>query len=315
MYWLNDGSGFKSLKIVDNNVFSTLTAYTKMISNTKIDCSWMDICIGTLCENNLINQLIFDFYSRLSMIKSYMKENYGIIIDFTEAKFKTLEINTTIELDAPFASYHRVFRIFMYNLPARFKQSFEALKYDRIQYVQIVNGFYRFNKSMGIKIYDKSGYTQKYYMRLEFVLKTSKKISESLGTNLIYHITDEMILNYFTKQFTKLFVRAYSHWQENNRCYLTKLLDEHKHRNRITWKKSILQECSDREQRCLLPVLLDIQNLLKIVKIQDKNRHFARDRRRFLSYKEGHSVYFQDDAKKASEVLSKIQKICDAPSD
>lgn len=313
MYWLNDGTGFKTLKINDNYAFSTLTAYTKMISNLKIDCSWMDICIGTLHQDNLNNQSMEDFHDRLTFIQSYLTKVYGIMIDFTDAKFKTMEINTTIELNSSFKSYHRIFRILMHNMPSRFPEYFETHKNKSLKQKRILNSFYCYNQSMTVKIYDKSGYSKKNYMRLEFGLKTSKKVKESFGSNQIYHITDNMIAAYFSKQFMKLFYHSYRRWYESNQRYLSKLLRKHKRINATYWKRNLLNECSDLEQRNTLPVLLDIEDLLKVVKNHDHNRHYARDKRAFYSYEQWHSVYFQHDSQKAREVLDKIHKICYPP--
>lgn len=57
----------------------------------------MDICIGTLHQNNLNNQSMEAFHNRLTFIQTYLTKVYGIMIDFMDAKFKIMEINTTIE--------------------------------------------------------------------------------------------------------------------------------------------------------------------------------------------------------------------------
>ncbi|MFR5321440.1 MAG: hypothetical protein ACLTGQ_09045 [Mediterraneibacter gnavus] len=318
LYYLKDGHAFSRLKIVDNYMFGVCTVYMKCMNGTRFVYASMDISIGTVRETNFQNQTMEEFKLRLDTIREYLVNKYGVVADFMQATFKNLEINVTLPLKHKFKEYHRVFNLMMYNVVLRnSKPTLEFKAENKKNAEQEVTGICKKNNCLEVKIYDKARQLREQnkadllgeYMRLEITLLTTRKIREVFGTNRVYQITNKMIEQYFEKQCRKLLIKPYEKWKEKNREQLKKIMEEHRGKSERNWKANLLKQCSNLEQKNLLPVLLDIDDLLQIMKERDRHGNYQRDKRSLLQQAELYTVYLNHDSRKFEEIFSKLQQI------
>lgn len=318
LYYLKDGHAFSRLKIVDNYMFGVCTVYMKCMNGTRFVHASMDISIGTVGETNFQNQTMEEFKLRLDTIREYLVNKYGVVADFMQATFRNLEINVTLPLKHKFKEYHRVFNLMMYNVVLRnSKPTLEFKAENKKNAEQEVTGICKKNNCLEVKIYDKARQLREQnkadllgeYMRLEITLLTTRKIREVFGTNRVYQITNKMIEQYFEKQCRKLLIKPYEKWKEKNREQLKKIMEEHRGKSERNWKANLLKQCSNLEQKNLLPVLLDIDDLLQIMKETDRHGNYQRDKRSLLQQAELYTVYLNHDSRKFEEIFSKLQQI------
>lgn len=318
LYYLKDGHVFSRLKIVDNYMFGVCTVYMKCMNGTRFVYASMDISIGTVRETNFQNQTMEEFKLRLDTIREYLVNKYGVVADFMQATFKNLEINVTLPLKHKFKEYHRVLNLMMYNVALRnSKPTLEFKAENKKIAEQEVTGICKKNNCLEVKIYDKARQLREQnkanlsgeYMRLEIKLLTARKIREVFGTNRVYQIANKMIEQYFEKQCRKLLIKPYEKWKKKNREQLKKMMEEHRGKSERNWKANLLKQCSNLEQKNLLPVLLDIDDLLQILKETDRHGNYQRDRRNLLQQAELYTVYLNQDSRKFEEIFSKLQQI------
>ena len=318
LYYLKDGHAFSRLKIVDNYMFGVCTVYMKCMNGTRFVYASMDISIGTVRETNFQNQTMEEFKLRLGTIREYLVDKYGVVADFMQATFRNLEINVTLPLKHKFKEYHRVFNLMMYNVVLRnSKPTLEFKAENKKNAEQEVTGICKKNNCLEVKVYDKARQLREQnkadllgeYMRLEITLLTTRKIREVFGTNRVYQITNKMIEQYFEKQCRKLLIKPYEKWKEKNREQLKKIMEDHRGKSERNWKANLLKQCSNLEQKNLLPVLLDIDDLLQIMKETDRHGNYQRDKRSLLQQAELYTVYLNHDSRKFEEIFSKLQQI------
>ena len=267
---MEDGTGFRWLKIKDNKQFGALTAGVRNTSFMKQTYSRMDICLRDNKYGNLQNLTVTEYRERTQEIFRYIEEEYGVSIDDSYVRLNELEINCTFPIQEEFYKYHRVLRLFMYNLPETFKKLAEYGRADKKNSRIASETFFRSNTSTAIKIYDKSEQLRQTgkevpgesLMRIEWVLKTSAKIKEVFGSNELSKMTDEKISEFYWKQFMKNIENRYFRWKKENRLVLRKLILSSKKENCRNWKNNLLRECGNKEQTDQIPVLLDINDLL-----------------------------------------------------
>lgn len=315
-YQLEDGNSFRWLKINDNRMFGTLCAGTKVYPYSKRDYEKLEITINDPGTGNLQNMTLCEYKSRVNKIFSYLYEEYGIRVETDNVKISQLEINCTFPIKEPFYKYHRVLRLMMFNLPDYYQKVMEVSKKNKEDARLEQETFYRGNKSMEIKIYDKARQLEEIkgipcdcsLMRIEFVLKNAKKVKEVFKTNVLEEIQDGQISRYYMKQFHKLFEKRYHLWKENNRMCLQKMIIEHKAGSRKCWQRNLLNACRNYEQRDRVPLLLDINDLLEEIKKEEKQGHFKRIKASVLQKCEKDDVYLQNDTEKIQEIFTKINE-------
>lgn len=318
-YLLEDGSSFRWLKIEDYNMFGVMCAGTKKNKCMKQDYSRMDIVVGDKLQGNLQNRTVEEYKDKIKRVFQYLSEEYGISVDLQYLKFSEMEINCTFELEEEFYKYHRVLRLMMVNLPKSFKKMGQVSGVNKKEQCLESETFYRGNASMETKIYDKKKQLKqtiqfvadKNIMRIEFILKKSQKIKEVFKSTLVSDLTDEKINEFYYKQFERLFERPYRKWQIENEKQLNRMIIYHKRKNRKYWKSNLLRECSNKEQKDQIPLLLDIKNLLAQVKVLDKDGHYKRVEKGILKQCSYSDVYLQHDSDKAEEIITKVHEAYD----
>ncbi|MBC5688692.1 hypothetical protein H8S37_07075 [Mediterraneibacter sp. NSJ-55] len=314
---LENGSSFAKLKITDNKYFGTFFIGTQKRNTSYILYTRMDITIQDRNYGNLCNSTMVQYKERLIQIQQYLSDEYGIIVDISELRLSTLEINCTFEIKHYFHKYHRALNLMMYNLPDTYGKISEYKKKDKTNVRFESETFYRGNQRMQIKIYDKKRQLHdagicsidQHVMRIEFVLKTAAKIKEVFGTNKVNLFTDSMITNFYNYQFYKLFVHKYQIWRQHNSQFLHQMIIKHKKNSPKNWQRNLLTECRNIELQNRIPVILEIEDLFEQIKLLDKSGHYARTKTSILKKMNSEDVYLQHDAQKVQEILTTVYKI------
>lgn len=300
-------------------MFGVMCAGTKKTKYMKQDYSRMDIEIGDKTQGNLQNMTVEEYKIKIKCVFQYLYEEYGIVVDLQHLKFSEMEINCTFELKDEFFKYHRVLRLWMYNLPKSYRKLGQVFGVNKREQRIEAETFYRGNSSTEAKIYDKKKHLEQTIqfvsseniMRIEFILKKSQKIKEVFKSTLVSDLTDEKLNEFYYSQFIRLFENPYRKWQLENGKQLKELITSHKTKSKHYWKSNLLRECSNKEQIDQIPLLLDIKDLLLQVKALDKNGHYARVEAGILEQCNYNNVYLQNDADKAEEIICRVHEAYD----
>lgn len=292
-----------------------MCAGTKKTTRIKQDYARMDIFVGEGSQGNLQNKTVSEYQRMIKRIFQYLHDEYGVTVNFQNLKFSEMEINCTFELEEEFYKYHRVLRLMMYNLPKSFKKLGQVSGINKKEQRIEAETFYRGNSSNEVKIYDKKKHLaqtiqfrlEENIMRIEFILKNSQKIKEVFDSMLVSDLTDEKINQFYYQQFIRLFEKPYRKWQIENGNQLKNMIIYHKNKNKRFWKSNLLRDCSNKEQINQIPLLLDINDLLKQIKVLDKDRHYKRTVNGILEQCSNEDIYLQNDAEKAEETIGKVK--------
>ena len=170
---------------------------------------------------------------------------------------------------------------------------------------------------MEVKIYDKRKHlaqtvgvtTGAELMRIEILLKNPQKIREVFKTRIVWELTDEMLNEFYWKQFSRLFIRPYRKWQIENAKKLRDMIEYHKEKSIKLWKSNLLAECSNREQLDQLPWLLDVNDLLEQIRALEKGSHYNRVAKGVVEACKSNDVYLQNDSSKMEEIFNKVHQV------
>lgn len=316
---LEDGNGFVKLRIKDNVWFGTFFVGVRKRNGGYVLDAYMDITIGDKEIGNLNNVSVEEYKNRINLICQYLYEEYGVLVDGSNLRFKKMEINCTFEIREEFYKYHRALGLMMYNLPDTYEKITEIKKKNKKNISVESETFYRGNSCMQIKIYDKKRHLKdigkcvidENIMRIEIVLKNSPKIKEVFETTLIREITDDMVTDYYMEQFHKLFQIRYEKWRRDNGKLLRQMIQLQKNKSWKNWQRDMLNECRNLELQNRVPIILEIEDLLEQIKVLEKGGHYSRVEPAILKKCEENDVYLQQDSKKIEEIINKVNLIYD----
>ena len=316
-YLLQNGNSFRWLKVLDTNKFGCLIAGTKINQDMKQDYSRIEIRICDIKYGNLQNKTLKEFKQSVNEIFAYIADEYGIITDISNIKISRMEINCTMFLQNKFYQYHRLFKLWMFNLPNSNKKLGQFSAINQKNKSLDNETFFRSNTLMEIKIYDKTKHLNDTknlkitdnILRIELSLLKAQKIREIFGSNQLSKLTDEKINYYFFNQFLYLFENPYKKWKKHNLSNLQELIIKYKNKYANQWFRNMQNELCNQEQEKQIPALLDINDLfiaLKTLKIE----HFQRTKNSIMrQLDDTNSVYLNNDSEKANEIINKVHNI------
>lgn len=318
-YRLKNQKSFRWLKIEDYNMFGVLVAGTKKTKKMKQDYARLEIVVNDSKYANLQNISVEKYKIKVQEIFNYLDNEYGIIANIENILLRQMEINCTFRTYEEFNKYHRLIRLWMYNLPQSFKKLGQISGINRKEQRLESEMFFRGNSLTQIKIYDKKKQLEETkgiklkdnVMRIELTLKKSQKITEAFQTNKLSDITDEDVYRYFYKQFLRLFELPFRKWQKENITELKRMLIKHKRKSKNYWATNLLSEARNREQMNQIPILLDINDLFEQIKMLDRTGRHGRVEKGILEKCHYDDVFLQNDSTKAEEIIKKIHLIYD----
>lgn len=249
----------------------------------------MEMSVDDAVYHNLNCLTTIEYAEKLENAKKYLKDEYGIIVNMNDCKYKSLEINKTIITNHKFSEYVRPIRLMMYLLPDRLRlraveymskspRPYKASDYKTYPetYMQVSRGK---EKRLEIEIYDKTKQLERYkitvchnYLRFEITLNGSK-IQEVLGDNGVHNVTDRVINNYFNNFVEQNIIKEYEKYCEKRNRAIRMILKKHYKPNSHTWVRDVLLEVYDIELTNGIPLVLDVSEIisqLEHIKFQSK---------------------------------------------
>ena len=289
----------------------------------------LDISINNPEDYNLNCFSADEYKQRISDIKDLLEIKYGIYARFNEAKFQYMEINKTIEVDDIVAEYSRVLNLVFSLFPGhlRLKDINAASSYDEDKDWGAEKEALTLRRSSGesgidITAYDKTTqinrklkkdkrdeHVDKNYLRFEVHLKSAKKIKDALGTNGVWDIKDKM-LNFFFRDFLKKAVMdPYNKYCLQRDKRVRKVLNECYMPGSRTWIRDVMFKICRIEIRKGIPLILDIKELIPLLKILPFNTRQARynAKKTFLQICRDCPNIFEGDMDKMLEIINKLK--------
>ena len=321
---LDTGEYFSKLQIDKTEFFDSFIVGTG--KGKRSSYGRMEMSIRDEEFHNLNCYTVVQYLEKIEEARIFLKEEYGINVDFSRATFKSMEINKTIMLDDQFERYYRPIRLMMclFPLQLRFKNEVEWANVDLRsksvrEYKKDIPTYTRDSGDKGImiKVYDKSRQLRvkfqiciyKEYLRFEITLKSGEKIKKIFGDNLVRNVTDFKINMYFLEFIRKNVEIPYQKYCEGCKRELKKILQKYYEPCSRTWTRDVLAEIREAEIKRNMPLMLDINELtsqIGCLKIKSKqNRHEIKKRFEDLCVNQD-SIFCQGDDKKYEELIKKL---------
>mgnify|MGYP004467095093 FL=1 len=321
---LADGSKISSVEITQTDYFDH---FLFCVSRKGRLYSSMELSVPDDGFHNLNCLTLTEYRVRIALAKQFLLNEYGISVCFDNLKFRTIELNKTIETDYSFPEYRRSLVLMVHLFPGQLRLH-EADYFDQSDHPyqatdnkKVIRTFMSTSGKRGltVKIYDKTEQLKKRnimvsgnYLRFEITLNDPEKIKKALGGNDVFKLSDTDLQKYFLSFIHENLEAPYSRYYVKRSVALKKILKKHYAPGSRTWVRDVLLELSVSENRTLLPLLLDINELVnllatsKVISFSCKQtRHAAK--KRFLETAQRRTpVFCQHDDVKYQELLSKL---------
>lgn len=313
------GQEFNRLTIENDGLIDKLVAGAKLMNGKYINYCILQTTVKRKEAGNLVGYRTGDYFDHLQMIAAHLAFDYGIEVDFSDVSVKELEINRTFRLDNDFSEYHRVINLIMSNLPSYLKNQmdYKHVGKDNTEFETYYAASKQNNKSdryLLLKIYNKTRALQKIivltdsFMRVEIRLIGSERVKRALNTNRFAEMTDEIINGYFDGQMQTMIVRPYRKWQEQQRKYLKKLMEQQRKDDIRHWQTNVLRILQNQEIDQKRAVILDVGQLMDIVdtlKLSANRKYDVKSNFRKQAQKY-ETVFCNGDDRKMEELIEKL---------
>lgn len=320
-----NGDFYNSIKISKTEFFDSFN-YSK--GNNKHIFAELQLSVSDGLFHNLNCLTAAEYLERLNDVQNFLEKEYGIIADFSLAKYKYVEINKTLILNDSFILYERPIILMMHLLPGtlRLKNDLDCTpnKHKNKNKAEINHHIQTFSKSSGKRgitliIYDKSDQLITEYMieishnflRYEIKLNSADKIISILGTNFVHQISDQSINEYFSSFIQKNVIRPYARESISRAAKVKHLLRTCYKKGSRTWVRSVLSHIANAElSNRGIPIILDIEEILPLLDdIKFANRqakHRAKKMFINISCRE-YSVFAKRDDVRYLELMEKLK--------
>lgn len=318
-YITAEGQEFNRLTIENDGLIDRLVAGAKLMNGKYINYCILQTTVQKKEAGNLVGYTTGDYFEHLQIISAHLAFDYGIDVDFSDVTMKELEINRTFRLEQDFATYHRVINLIMSNLPSYLKNQmdYKQVGKDNTEFETYYAATKKNNKSdryLLLKIYNKTRALQKIivltdsFMRVEIRLIGSERVKRAFHTNRFAELTDEIINAYFDGQMQTMIVRPYRKWQEQQRKYLKKLVEQQRKDDIRHWQTNVLRILQNQEIDQKRAVILDVGQLMDIVdtlKLSANRKYDVKSNFRKQAQKY-ETVFCTGDDRKMEELIEKL---------
>ena len=318
---LDTGESFSTLHIAKTEFFDD---FFYGIRKNKV-YAYMEISVPDDGFHNLNCLTVMQYTQRIKDIACFLQENYGIIVDFGNLKYRSMEINKTIVLNDDFQLYCRPISLMMYLLPnyLRLKEAdFSETDMHPKKVSDYRHRIFTYTKTSGkkgisVKIYDKKSQlakcykiiTSQNYLRFEITLKASTKIKCIFGDNDFNAITDKLIRQYFMNFIICNIVTPYENYCKKRNNELKKILVQNYEPESKTWTRDTFNIVQEIEIKNNVPFMLDIEELIsqiRYLKIDEKQNRYSIKKRFGYLCEKYNSVFIQGDGAKYNEIITKL---------
>lgn len=201
-----------TLTIKDNGLFNSFKLNYKLSKGAKIYYTSLDLSVSDNEGNNLKPYTFEEYLSYLGKVRMYLMKTYGLTVSFDEAKFKSIEINNTQQMNYQFQSYLPLIEAseqFMSNKRYPHKLTASDLR-------KKPSTVYFKNSQMTLKFYDKTKQLQELsiecqdnLLRIEYTLY-NKGVARALLTNKLSELSQETIEQFFRDSIAIDIIRPFN---------------------------------------------------------------------------------------------------------
>ena len=321
---LSNGKKIGKLVIKDPHIGKLTVAFEKNNLNGQNHInSSLELMVSS-GNNNLQNLNTMKYQARIIDVFQILADRYGVVADYSTIRIKKLELNATFYLNEAYEKYKQPILLLMRNVPPKRygnNKNNNAVKYATWHQANIGAGEDNLetalvkNSSIELKIYNKGKHLKdlgeldeldKDIMRVEYTIKDRRILESAFGDNLVVSLTDEKINSLFKKYFNRDIVTRYYQWAADNHRKLVDLTKQHREQEQ-KWTSGFFRECRQYEAVNGLPILFDIDDMLKVFReLESKKGRNAK--RKFDKFKK-QAIYESDlvgNTTRVKEIISKI---------
>ncbi len=316
-YQTETGQIFSSLTIKEDNKIDMLRAGSNGMGKNYLT---LNTTVKDGIYGNLIGNTVYEYKEQIKEIAEYLKNKYGIVITFNDAKLKYIEINRTFKLKDEFKSYSRVLELILTIMPRMKKVNMigiienKKIKLETYGVISTRNG--KRNKQYEeIIFYDKKSQLKSNinieligeYMRCEIKLKNAKLIEQKLKTNKLYKLTQDIIDEWFKKEVKKLIHEPLLRWKVERDTILKNIIKQELKKDKRKWQVNTLRRLSVMEIENKVPVILDVEELNCVIDDMPQITRKKRVKENFIKQAQKYEkVFVNNDMDKLNELLSKL---------
>lgn len=290
---------FSSITVSDDKIFNKLLLGAKKLGenesgNIVREYVILDVYVGGESKNNLKPLALKELELKYKEILSYIEDEYGICLTMKEAKYTSLEINRTFNVDRDIKEYQPFLELLPKLCPRRYRQGPNVQHNPDdglIRFVSFDSGVMR------IKIYDKRKQLKMrkvadlkdLYLRFEVCLNTDDKIKAVFGTNNINEITEEMLEEYFKKVLKEDIFDRFDEYMKVSNKALEKEKKRLKKEAPKSWTRDLFgrMDVPVKYDKKNFDMVYDIEQVKEVIK-KDVKDNYSRTIKRCSSVMVGH---------------------------
>lgn len=282
---LPNGNGITKITIRDNEIFSDLVIGSANDSNgIPIEYTYLTMVIPDSAGSNLVPWCYADYDYYLQSVFDYIRTEYHIALYWDDMKVNYMEINCNIPLAEDFCRYNRPIRLLMSLMNNHMGKlsTYDVLSTKNGEKSSHGESFKRGNKSVEVIMYDKlqelidTGQNHDNLdapiLRIEYRLKTKKKIKQVFGSHFWKDLDDEKIAEFFITQIRTQLAEKFEEWKQHQLIQLKKMIRVCRLTSSKNWHHLLMQGIRNQSEKTGLPFILDIEQVYEAVcAFPDKN--------------------------------------------
>lgn len=314
-YTTLDGQEFEYLKIEKEGSIDVLKAG---VTNFGKQFCTLELSVNKGLTRNFEGNTLDEYVEQLTDIQNYLIDNYGILIDFSNARLKSVEINRTFKIEYPFDEYSRPIQLILSQMPYMKKISvFADVDKGKITH----ETFSAWNKKSNLSknkefkkiiFYNKSEQLETRgflicdnFMRFEIKVFGERNIEKCLKAKYFINLTQNDINRWFSEQVDTLIVKPMEKWQKARDKQIKTILKEELKKGG-TWVINALRRFTVYELENETPLILDICQIYPVIdklEIDDKSRVKNRFLQQSLKYER---IFTCNNSDKLAEIINKL---------
>ena len=276
--WKCEKGYVEGFVICDNKKFSRM--YVKSVGTVSLQ-----LTVQHVKGSNIYGLLWseYDEYVRY-LLTEYIPNTYGLIIDGTDMKIKSVEMNINLHLEQGYYAYQRAFLYLCKNAPIQ-RSTIDI----RNMFSKDGCSVYNRNNSTSLIFYNKVAQImqkqskrilpdEQKLLRIEFKFSDSYKIRTIFKTNQWYELNDFLFLKRFHETFQKYLVQSFENSMRQNVKMLKTMVRQAKKQNENKWMDILMKNLRDQEDS--KESILDIEQIFEV--LTDKNGNVSRTRKNLM---------------------------------
>ena len=318
----NNNVGIRALKITDS-YFGKLECGMTNANPQRKHSAYTKLTLSVSEYNNLQNLNVYEYKQRIKQVLEYIYDKYkiDIIYDFNSLCISYMEINCTFKLKDRFNDYKRALLILMANLPYN-KYSYKNkhnIKYnsfyeiDQNCNIAELETLWVKNSSIELIIYNKSKQLKDTknilsnddYIRIEYRLKRKDSYIKSLGCT-VGKLTDEKIKQFYINCTENDLVKPFESYKCKIKGMFEKVLRPMLEHSEKQWYKDFIRIIREYEQKNILPMIIDIEDIFPVLKEYSKGNYSRRKKMVLRKAKESERDLIGV-TEKINEILDKLK--------